>query len=240
MVTDQEKNGHAEKVRIAAFDFDGTSITGNSPVLLVRYLKKRGMLGRRTLGKILLWAAAYKLRLPQEEAWVRGLVFTAFEGLRKTAVDDFLMDFYDECIEGQGRFRAAADERMRRYREEGVEVCIVSATFEPIVRRAAELHPIDVQLSTNMAVDSHGCYTTEVDGECIEGTEKVRALRSYADARYGKGNWVLVDAYGDHHSDAPMLEAAVNGFAVNPDSPLKRRARKEGWTILDWADDRRS
>ncbi len=53
---------HPGQHLIAAFDFDGTAIQGNSPVLLVRYLQKRGMLGKRVIGKILAWAAAYKLR----------------------------------------------------------------------------------------------------------------------------------------------------------------------------------
>ncbi len=48
---------HPGQHLIAAFDFDGTAIQGNSPVLLVRYLQKRGMLGKRVIGKILAWAA---------------------------------------------------------------------------------------------------------------------------------------------------------------------------------------
>ena len=50
--------------RLAVFDFDGTSIEGNSPVLLVQHLMERGMLRKRVIFRILLWAAAYKLRLP--------------------------------------------------------------------------------------------------------------------------------------------------------------------------------
>ena len=223
------------KHKIAAFDFDGTSIRGNSPVILVRFLRSQGMLRKRVISKVLAWAAAYKLRLPQSEAWVRGLVFTAFEGKPRESVDAFLSDFYDREIEAQGRFRSQADEVMNRLREEGVEVLIVSATFGPIVRRALDFHPIDGCLCTEMRVDAQGRYTTRVEGPCIEGDEKVRAIRSYADARYGKGNWELVEAYGDHHSDSPMLKAARRGFAVCPDNPLAREARRREWAVLDWS-----
>ena len=116
-----------------------------------------------------------------------------------------------------------------------MEVLIVSATFGPIVRRALEFHPIDGCLCTEMRVDAQGRYTTRVEGSCIEGDEKVRAIRSYADARYGKGNWELVEAYGDHHSDSAMLGAARRGFAVCPDNPLAREARRRGWDVLDWS-----
>ncbi len=223
--------------KIAAFDFDGTSIRGNSPVLLVRHLQRRGMLGKRVLAKILSWAVAYKLRLPQNEAWVRGLVFTAFAGRDKAEVDAYLRNFYDEVIAAQGRFRPQADAAMRALRERGVEVLVVSATFEPIVARAQEIHPFDGFIATKMAVDQGGRYTTRVDGPCVEGIEKVNCIRAYADERYGAGNWELVAAYGDHHSDAPLLSAATEGFAVCPDNPLERRARREGWTILDWSED---
>lgn len=220
--------------KIAAFDFDGTSIQGNSPVVLVRHLRRRGMLRKRVISKVLAWAAAYKLRLPQSEAWVRGQVFTAFEGMPKHEVDAFLSEFYDTEIEAPGRFRPQADATMSRLRSQGVEVLVVSATFAPIVRRAREFHPFDGCLCTEMLSDAEGRYTRRVDGACIEGEEKVRALHAYADARYGAGKWELVEAYGDHHSDIPMLKAARRGFAVTPDNPLAREARRQGWQILDW------
>ncbi|MDO4443854.1 MAG: HAD-IB family hydrolase [Slackia sp.] len=222
------------KHKIAAFDFDGTSIRGNSPVILVRHLRRCGMLRKRVISKVLAWAAAYKLRLPQSEAWVRGQVFTAFAGRPKEDVDEFLASFYEAEIEGAGRFRPQADAAMRRLHDEGVEVLIVSATFGPIVRRAQAFHPFDGCLCTEMRVDDQGRYTTHVDGTCVEGEEKVRAIRAYADARYGAGNWELVEAYGDHHSDTPMLAAATRGFAVTPDNPLAREARRRGWAVLDW------
>ncbi|WP_455164540.1 HAD family hydrolase [Slackia exigua] len=225
---------HPGQHLIAAFDFDGTAIQGNSPVLLVRYLQKRGMLGKRVIGKILAWAAAYKLRLPQNEAWVRGLVFTAFEGRAREEVDAFLRDFYDEVIEGQKRFRPQAAGVMEELRAIGAEVVIVSATFDPIVQRAREERGFDACICTRMEVDRRGLYTTRVDGPCIEGIHKVRSLRAYAPARYGEGKWRLAAAFGDHHSDISLLAAADNAFAVSPDNPLEREAKRRGWNVLDW------
>ena len=69
-------------MRLAAFDFDGTALDGNSPVILVKFLARRRMLNPSVVLRIGLWAAAYKLRLPQNEAWVRGLVFRALRANR--------------------------------------------------------------------------------------------------------------------------------------------------------------
>lgn len=219
-------------VRLAVFDFDGTCINGNSPVLLVLYLMKRGMLGKSVLARIALWAAAYKFRLPQNESWVRSLVFSAFEGRRREEVDGFLAEFYDGEI--ASLFRAQADAAMRERAAEGCEVVVVSATFEPIILRAMRRHPFSLQVSTRMRVNPEGVYTREVEGLPVEGAEKVAALKRLADARFGEGGWSLAYAYGDHHSDRALLAAAQRAFAVTPDRPLARTAKRCGWEILEW------
>ena len=219
------------KVQVAAFDFDGTSMDGNSPVLLVLYLAKKNMLTKIDTLRIGLWALRYKFRLPQDEAWVRGMVFRAFEGRPVDEVDQFLYDFHDEVI--APRFRAAADAAMERHHLAGEVVLVVSATFEPIVRRAMEFHPIDGQMSTRMVVEG-GKYTRRVLGAPVEGAEKLNAINAWCDAHYGAGNWELAYAYGDHHSDRPMLQVAKHAFAVNPDRPLSRTAKSGSWTVLEW------
>ena len=123
------------KARLAVFDFDGTSIAGNSPVLLVSHLLSRKMLKKRVVFRILLWAAAYKLRLPQNEAAVRGLVFTAFEGKPAAEVDAFLAEFYDERI--APLFRPEADAAMSARAE-----CVMLNKGPHIVKAVAALTDI--------------------------------------------------------------------------------------------------
>lgn len=220
------------RARLAVFDFDGTSINGNSPVLLVAYLLKKHMLGKRVALRIVLWAFAYKLRLPQNEAGVRSLVFTAFAGKPVDWVNQFLADFYDEKI--AGLFRSDADAAMRAHTAAGDTVVVISATFEPIILRAMEHHPFSYQISTRMCTSEQRTYTCEVEGNPIEGEEKLAAVQRFGNAHYGEGNWEIVSAYGDHHSDRPVLEAATHAYAINPDRPLARTARARGWTILSW------
>lgn len=221
-----------KRVKLAVFDFDGTSIEGNSPVLLVFYLAKRNMLRKRVLIRIIAWALAYKFRLPQNESWVRGLVFRAFRDKPKEEVDEFLYEFYDTVVDK--RFRPKAEEAMIARGAEGCEVVVVSATFEPIVKRAMEKHPFMYQISTRMCVDAEDHYTCEVEGEPIEGSEKIHAVTQFANEKYGEQGWYLAYAYGDHHSDRTLLQAAKEAFAVTPDKPLRRTAHQEGWPILDW------
>ena len=227
-----DRSGDEGPIQLAVFDFDGTSISGNSPVMLVRYLIQHDMLKKSVVARILLWAAAYKLRLPQNESWVRGLVFRAFLGMPYEEADAFMRRFYDEKVDA--RFRPEADAAMAAHRAEGHVVVVVSATFEPIILRAMERHPFEHQISTRMVIDGNGHYTCTVEGLPIEGEEKIDALRRFADARYGAGKWELGYAYGDHHSDRSLLSAAKHAYAVSPDKPLSRTARRQGWEILNW------
>ncbi|WP_369880674.1 HAD family hydrolase [Adlercreutzia muris] len=220
------------RVLVAAFDFDGTCIRGNSPVLLVRHLARKRMLAPSVVARILGWAACYKARLPQNESWVRGLVFRAFAGRPVGEVNRFLYDFYDRFIDE--RFRADAEAAMRAHEAEGHAVVCVSATFEPIVAAAMEHHPIQYAIATRMKVDEGGRYTDEVAGLPIEGPEKVAVLSRFCDEQFGAGSWELGWAYGDHHSDRSLLAAARHACAVTPDRPLTRTANAEGYDILDW------
>ena len=134
--------------------------------MLVKHLAKLRMLNPTVLLRIGLWAAAYKLRLPQNEAWVRGLVFRAFAGKPKAEVDAFLHDFYDECV--APHVREQARQAMDSWHEQGVTVICVSATFEPIIERAMRDLPFDYQISTRMKVNYDGTYACEVDGVPVE------------------------------------------------------------------------
>ena len=221
-----------DKVKVAVYDFDYTSIEGSSPTMLVNRLfttRKLSFLVSLSIG---FWGLAYKMRLPQNESWVRGRVFKAFEGQPKDEVDQYLSDFYDEVIEP--RFRPKAHESMQEHIDAGHVVIVVSASFEPIVMRAMELHPFVGQVSTRMKVDENGCYTREVDGKPVEGDEKLEAISRWCDEHFGEGGWKIVAAYGDHHSDEPMLASAERAYAVTPDNALERIAIKRGWPILDW------
>lgn len=231
-LNEQTRAASEGRARLAVFDFDGTSIAGNSPVLLVSHLMKHDLLRKRDVFRILLWATAYKLRLPQNEAAVRGLVFSAFEGRPATEVDAFLAEFYDERI--APLFRPEADAAMRAHAEAGETVLVVSATFEPIILRAREHHPFEHQISTRMVVAPDGTYTRQVEGLPVEGEEKLVAVRRFADERFGPGNWELAHAYGDHHSDRAVLAAAEHAHAVSPDRPLARTAKAMNWDVLDW------
>lgn len=219
---------------IAVFDFDGTCIRGNSPVMLVRHLALSGRLSFIVILRIIWWAVRYKFHWPQNESSVRELVFTAFEGKPRVEVDDYLDRFGEENV--AKRFRPQAHETMADHVRKGHVVLCLSATFEPILRSIVPQHPIQFQISTRMQVDDQGNYLAKVEGLPVEGREKLNALRRFADKEFGEDKWVLDWAYCDHYSDYELLAAAKHPCAANPTSTLAKIAKREAWPIITWAE----
>lgn len=219
-------------VRIAAFDFDGTCISGSSPKKLVNALSRKGKLSLYKLIRIGFWGLAYKFNRPRDDEGVRTRVFSAFAGMSAKRVNEYLCDFYNRHVDPF--FRMDADACMFAHLEAGHAVVVVSASFEPMIASAMIEHPIQFAMASRMKIDDEGRYTAEVDGLPTEGPAKLTVLQQFADGYFGKECWTLEWAYGDHFSDLRMLEAAKVPCAVTPDGKLEEAARDRGWQILDW------
>ncbi len=219
-------------IQVAAFDFDGTCISGSSPKKLVASLTKRNLLSFYKTLRVGLWGLAYKLNLPKDAEGVRTRVFSAFADFPAILVNEFLCRFYHQKIAGM--YRHDADAEMIAHLEAGHVVVLVSASFEPIIAAAMVEHPIQFALASRMKIDADGNYTDELEGLPTEGPDKIVVLRDFLDRRFGEKGWELGWAYGDHYSDLTLLESAKHPCAVTPDGKLRHLAKKKGWDILEW------
>ena len=221
-----------EKVRIAAFDYDDTIVEGQSGLLLARYLRARGLLTARALARLVWWGARYKLKLPHRQDEAREAVFSSLVHWDPDRAAELAADFHEKVLVPRIRRDAVAE--IERRRREGCFLLIVSASFSCIIRPAVAHLGMDGYVATSMERDASGAYTGKVAGTVTEGPEKAHGIRRFADERFGPGRWELAYAYGDHHSDVPMLEAAQHAFCVDADSGLARAARQRGWELLGW------
>ena len=221
------------QVKIAALDFDGTLINGQSGSELVLYLISRKLMSWRLVLKVSWWGLRYKLRLPVEQSEVREDIFSLFTNTSSEDVSRFMHEFHDRHL--IRLYTKDACDEVARLQAEGYYVIIVSASFLHIVLPAAEHVNADAVLATKMQHTKDGKgFTGKVEGLPIEGEQKVFAIVDFANKKFGEGNWVLDCAYGDHYSDWQMLDFAVNGYAVNPDTKMEDIAKKKNWPILSW------
>ncbi len=221
-----------EKKKIAVFDFDGTCTDVQSGALFSRYLFHRGYLSFKTSKRLMKWAFRYVFHMKRSEDEPREALFADLSHLTADEVDSLMVQFHDEKIASQ--YRSDALDEIIQLQESGYIVLLVSATFAPIAHRAAEVLGIKTVLATEMEKDSDGHYTGKVLGPAVVGEEKTRAVERWADEHIGKDQWVIAKAFGDHYSDADILHASREGYAVSPGGTLKRIAKKNDWTILDW------
>ena len=224
----------SQKRSVAVFDFDGTVIDGQSGWLISVYLFKKNLVSPLRAGRLLWWGARYKLGLPHREEEARELVLGAVSHMRPEEVDRVMCEFHDEVL--LPRYRQQAVDEIHKREDEGCATLLLSATFQQIADRAAECLSMTAGVATKLERAEDGSYTGRVSGDVVEGDYKPIAAEHWANERFGEGEWRLAYAYGDHRSDAKLLEEADEAFAVCPKKALKPLAKKGGWTILDWGD----
>lgn len=92
----------------------------------------------------------------------------------------------------------------------------------------------DHVVATKAKRDPRGHFLSLIEGDNCYGPAKLRMIEGWMAEQGLERSAVRVRAYSDHVSDAPLLEWADEGFAVNAHGPLKTLARTRGWPELDW------
>jgi HAD superfamily hydrolase (TIGR01490 family) len=116
------------------------------------------------------------------------------------------------------------------HQDAGRPVYIVTAATQDMASMIAHVLGFDGGIGTPLETDGDGLYTGRLAGPFAYREGKPKVMRELAD-REG------IDlqrsyAYSDSESDLPMLRAVGHPVAVNPDGPLARVAREQGWDVL--------
>ena len=215
----------------AFFDLDRTLIRRSSVLALAPSFRARGLISRTDLGKSVFWqvlfvlrgASAERVRSAAEDgmAMLAGFSVEEMQRLVGDAMEPVLRPLvYDEPLH-----------LLRRHRDRGERVYIVSATLQEIVEHIAFDLGFDGAIgSTCEIVD--GVYTGRTL-RAAHGEGKASAVRELA-ADEGI-DLAASTAYSDSYSDVPFLETVGHPVAANPDRKLQRIARQRGWPVVDFA-----
>jgi HAD superfamily hydrolase (TIGR01490 family) len=209
---------------IAFFDMDYTTLDDSSGLLYVKYLRRQKRIGRRVLLRIAWWTLLYKVSaIDVNSAVPKMLSYAEHQSASRLMAESYV--WFDETLRAHIAPRAV--DKIEFHRQQGHRVVLISASTQFAVQPVAEYLRLDF-LCTRLIDRADELTGQVVDPPCY-GAGKVVWAQRYADEHEGR----LSDAYlyTDSHSDRPLLEAVGHPIAVNPDTRLKRLARKRGWPI---------
>jgi len=214
---------------LIASDLNGTLTTG-SPILAVARWVKKNQPESYPIGFVLRLFASYmqvKLGLKKIDTWGDVNMRRALKLISEPnqEVLDLVMDsVVDDELWPKKRDKAV--KLLKEYHRNGANIIIISAAYEPAVKKFAAMigsentHGIGtpVALTDSCLVLAKTLTSREVK------LERLRALI---------GDKQIDVAMGDTFADIPLLEEATKAIAVFPDKILRQTAINRDWAIIE-------
>ena len=129
--------------------------------------------------------------------------------------------------------RREALDLVRRHRDAGDRLAIVTATNDFVTRPIATHFGIGTLIATELERDSHGLATGAIRGVPSFGAGKVTRVENWL-ASHGStlSDFDRSIFYSDSTNDLPLLERVSHPVATNPGPALERIALARGWPVL--------
>src|SRR3954454_19947298 len=212
----------------AFFDLDKTLMEGSSALHFVRAAYKAGTLSKRDLVSSAWNNLRFRLNGSTDEQTdeLRRRVLESIAGQRVVDLARLGPDVL------AGVLPLMYDQMLREawaHQDAGRPAYIVTAASQELAETLARVIVFEGGIGVRSEVRD-GVYTGRPAGPFTYREGKARAIRELAQAEG-------IDleqsyAYSDSESDLPMLRAVGHPVAVNPDGPLMKVARQEGWEVL--------
>ena len=215
----------------AFFDLDRTLLRRSSALALAGSFRERGLISRWQMLRAAGWQLLFVARGASHEAVQRaaenGLV--VLRGLRPEELRELVAEAMEPVL--KPLVFAEPLDLVRRHRDRGEPVYIVSATLQEIVDTLAEELGFDGAIGTLCEIGSDGAYTGRSIRACHAEGKAGAVVELSAERDYDLD---ASTAYSDSHTDLPFLEVVGHPVAVNPDRRLRRIAQERGWPILEF------
>lgn len=199
---------------MAAFDFDGTMIRGDSLLPFLGLVAGRARLGRAlaAMGPRIACALA---GMGDRDAAKEAFVGRVLGGQPEADVVEAGHRYADALVP---RLRPDVLALVDWHRRQGHRLVIVSASLAVYLQPLAPRCGFDHALCTALEVGDDGRLTGRFDGPNVRGPEKAAQLAAWMTGETGP-IWAYGDSAGDHH----LLSAATHALRV-------RRRAIEPWT----------
>ncbi len=157
------------------------------------------------------------------------------EGWKVEELERLSEEIFDELM--ADRIWSGTHALARLHLDAGQRVWLVTAAPVELGRIIAQRLGLTGALGT-VAEIRDGEYTGRLVGDMLHGPAKADAITALAEA---EGlDLERCSAYSDSVNDTPMLSLVGHAVAVNPDSALRREARRRGWELRDFRTGRKA
>jgi HAD superfamily hydrolase (TIGR01490 family) len=222
----------------AFFDVDNTMMRGASLYWLARGLAARNYFTTQDLVRFGWQQLKFRLLATEDAgdmAAARQAALAFIAGRRADEMEELSEAVYDELM-GE-RIWSGTRALAQLHLDAGQRVWLVTAAPVEVARLIARRLGLTGALGTVAEVDD-GIYTGHLIGDLLHGQAKAEAVKALA-AREGL-DLARCSAYSDSYNDLPMLTTVGHAIAVNPDSDLRREAKRRGWEIRDFRTGRKA
>lgn len=212
----------------AFFDMDLTLLRCNSGTAWIRFLRERGEITTGKMLRALWWIGRYKLSLIDLEAVSRIAIADLAGDAEAEMLAKARLFFAREVVPNIAPLGRQA---ITHHRAAGHVLAILSSSTPYIVQPLAELLGVEHVLCTRLHVEQ-GRFTGGYDAPACAGLGKVHWAERFAAAQDIdlSASWFYTDSY----TDLPMLERVGVRKVINPDTRLRRHARRAGWEVQTW------
>jgi HAD superfamily hydrolase (TIGR01490 family) len=212
----------------AFFDLDRTLMAGSSAFEFARASYKAGLTTRRQLAADGWSNLRFRLRGSTDEQTeaLKQRVFKSLAGVRVRDLERLAPDVLAGILP---RVYPQMLEVAYAHQDSGRPVYICTAASQEVADLLGTVLRFDGGIGTRSEIVD-GYYTGRQAGPFTYREGKAEAIRELAAAE----GFDLAESWGysDSESDLPMLRAVGHPVAVNPDAPLARVAREEGWEVM--------
>lgn len=214
---------------IVASDLNGTLTTGSPILAIANWAEENQPWLRPRLFKygVLFSYLQVKAGLKEIDIWADRTMRKVLE-LIQSPDEDLVNSIMSYVVESElwPKRRERPVSLLKEYHNQGAEIIIVSAAYEPAVLEFAKKIGDEriTAIGTQVYLTEKGISLAETLTTREKKLEKVINII---------GSNTLEIALGDTFADIPLLEQARQPIAVFPDRKLRETAEKRNWQILE-------
>jgi HAD superfamily hydrolase (TIGR01490 family) len=218
----------------AFFDVDNTLIGPKSMFSFMRfYCRKTRNIS--LLGDLEYFLFCLRMSNRKRKGYSREVLnrfyYEFYRGVERSVLDQISQDWFAENLKNSELFfYDSVVKELQFHQKQGATIALVSGSFfsclDPIAHYLNVHHILATQLEEIL-----GRLTGHLIGNPVIGEGKVDAIHQFIP------NQGLIDlsksyAYGDHHSDIPMLSLVGNPVVVDGGEKMRSYAREKAWRLI--------